>query len=208
MSRLAVVVPVKSRGHKTRLSGMMSSAERALLAGHLLDDTLANLKSADLLSRAFIVSADEGALRRAEATGAGAVKERRDAGVNAAVRLAISSLSGSDLFLVLPSDIPLLSAEELHRALALRRAGADVVIAPSSTFNGTNLLLFSRDKMPELSYDKDSFWNHLASCARRGYTVAVTSGEGLMADIDEPADVARALKARINRRSLRFLKSL
>jgi 2-phospho-L-lactate guanylyltransferase len=203
---ISVVIPVKGRRAKSRLSGLLTEAEREELSLLLLRDVLGVLTEAGLISSTCVVSSGRAQLEIASSMGATVLQEERDRGVNEAVRLAISRLRGSSCFIVLPSDLPLLKTEELAGALELRRSGLDVVISPSASFDGTNLLLFCRKRRVELSYDRDSFWNHLRAASRRELSVAVTTKEGLMRDLDTVDDARVISQSRINRASVLFLK--
>ena len=59
------------------------------------------------------------------------------------------------------------------------------MIAPSAEFNGTNLFAFGQEMIPRLSYDSNSFWNHVAMSAGAGERLAVLTGGGMMEDVDE-----------------------
>ncbi len=206
MLRPAVVIPVKGENHKSRLAGVMDGQTREELARLLLVDLLSVIRRAGLLSSTFIVSSSEGMLATARYEGANALKEDRDRGFNSAVELAMRTREDSNEFLVLPSDLPLLKVEDLKRPLATKREGIDAVISPSRAFDGTNLLLYSRARIPGLSYDNDSFWNHVSSAARSNISLAVYGSVGIMMDLDSVADARSLLRSKKNCASLEFLR--
>ncbi|HYC27021.1 MAG TPA: hypothetical protein VEB67_03265, partial [Nitrososphaerales archaeon] len=128
----------------------------------------------------------------------GVVVEPSDSGVNNAVRFGMEALGGGG-FLVLPSDLPYLAASDIHSLLASRDGGADVVISPSAAFDGTNAYLFSsKDEVP-LSYDDDSFWNHVEGVGAAGLKLSVSTRRGLVNDVDSVDDLR--LLAKSNRRT-------
>ena len=157
----------------------------------MLLDVLAAFKKAGLLNMSYVVTSDAAALGRAKGAGALIVEEPRDEGVNAAVLAGMNARGRDADFMVVPSDLPSLTADEIETALRLKRT-FDCVLSPSRSFDGTNLLLFSPESMPALSYDSDSFWNHVRGAATKGITLAVCCGEGIMSDVDTPEDL-RAL---------------
>jgi 2-phospho-L-lactate guanylyltransferase len=186
-----VIVPVKAAGQKSRLSPLMSEPERRAFALSMFRWVMGAVSKAGLLGSCFVVSSDREVLRLAADLGGSPVQEGSDSGVDSAVRLGMARAEGADEFLVIPSDLPLLRDQDLARVLRLRGSGPRVVVAPSASFDGTNALLFPRSPPFPLSYDRDSFWNHLAGGSRLGLPVGVCTAEGLMFDVDSPDDLRR-----------------
>jgi 2-phospho-L-lactate guanylyltransferase len=197
LSSLAVIVPVKSSGAKSRLSTVLSEGERRALARSLFMGVMGALARAGVVGSCRVVSSDPETLRSAGALGARPVAEGSDSGVNSAVRRGMEAARDADEFLVLPSDLPLLRASDVRELLRLRAAGPRVVIAPSTSFDGTNALLFPRAPRFPLSYDSDSFWNHLAGASALGIPAAVCARAGLMFDVDSPSDLRRLARTRV-----------
>ena len=107
--------------------------------------------------------------------------------------------------MVVPSDLPLLAPNEVKTALALKHS-FDCVISPSRSFDGTNLLVFSGRAAPTLSYDSDSFWNHVSGAARKGLSLAVYCGEGILSDVDTPEDLRALSRAKRKTQSVEFAR--
>lgn len=206
MTSLAVLVPVKSSRVKSRLAGILSEAQRRQFANLLLTDVLEVLKGAGLMSVTHVVSSDRAMLRLAERLGARGIPEQEDSGVNSAVTRGISATHTPENVLVLPSDLPLLGRSEIKEVIELKSGGVDVVIAPSSAFDGTNAFLFSPRNSFPLSYDNNSFWNHLAASARKRLSTAVCCQRGLMFDVDSPDDFQALARSRSDRPSAAFAR--
>ena len=206
MTGLAVLIPFKATGAKSRLSPVLSTQSRRELAELMLLDVLDAFAAAGLLRRCFVVSSNGRALSLAEEAGATALEESSDRGVNSAVEWGMEKEAGAEEFMVVPSDLPLLRGSEIRDAYSFRAAGIDVVVSPSRRFDGTNLLLVSRSRPVSLSYDKNSFWNHIGAAAEAGRTLAVNSGMGFLFDVDTPADLVALASLRINRRSVAFAR--
>ncbi len=205
MNLPAVLVPFKAKEGKSRLSSALSLAGRRTLSELMLLDVLKTVGAAGLLRRCVVVSSDPRALSIATRSGASTLREPSDRGVNAAVKWAMKSIKKEDRFMVLPSDLPLLNSRELRTATRLgSRFGC--VISPSKSFNGTNLFIFSRKTGLALSYDSDSFWNHVRGAARNSSTLAVYSGRGVLFDVDSADDLEELAKARINTPSVEFAR--
>lgn len=191
MNKTAILIPFKADRRKSRLSQVLNPNQRSRLAELMLAEVLGVFREAGLLSRCHVVSSDGKVLALARRLGALTIAERQDEGVNAAVDTGVRTLGKGRDFMVVPSDLPLLASDEVKTALALKR-GFDCVISPSRLFDGTNLLIFSGRDAPVLSYDSDSFWNHVRVAARKGLSLAVYCGEGVLFDVDTLKDL-RAL---------------
>ena len=208
MTPLAVLIPVKSAGPKSRLSRALRDDERRRFASLLLGDLLGVLRSAGLLGATYVISSDKEALGLAESMGANGVSEPRDAGVNAAVARGMSSVRSADAFLVLPADLPLATPSQIRHLISLGSAGLSVVLTPSASFNGTNALLFSPSCGLELSYDDDSFWNHVKSAGEKGISCGVSPQRGLMFDVDTPRDLLALAGSKARGASAKFAREV
>ncbi|MDG6901434.1 MAG: 2-phospho-L-lactate guanylyltransferase [Nitrososphaerota archaeon] len=205
MKAPAVLVPFKGGLYKSRLSPVLDAGQRREFAYLLLDGVLETVRKAVVGRRCYVVSSDPEAQETARRAGVQFLREQSRTGVNGAVRFAVRRLRAGESFVVIPSDLALLSPGDVRKALGFGRI-AQLVIAPSSSFNGTNLLLFPRRMATALSYDDDSFWNHLAAGARLGLRTVVLTQKGLVFDVDTPADAEELARSRINTGAARFLR--
>lgn len=190
MKGLAVIVPVKSGG-KSRLSTVLSEAERGALVRSLFRGLMKTLTGAGVVKSCLVVSSDREVLSMALSYGAHPVPESGDHGVNSAVRIGMTEADWAKEFLVLPADLPRFRGSDLGAILRLRRAGLRVLLSPSYAFDGTNALLFPREPPLSISYDANSFWNHLASASKLRFPVGVCARDGIMFDVDSPEDLRR-----------------
>jgi 2-phospho-L-lactate guanylyltransferase len=207
LSKIAVLIPFKADRRKTRLSRVLNPDQRRHLAELMLFDVLGAFSRAGLLSRCYVVSSDESVLALVRRSGARSIAETRDEGVNAAVRAGIRALGSDRGFMVVPADLPLLKPGEIMDVLKLK-TGFGCVISPSGSFDGTNLLLFSGKAAPALSYDSDSFWNHVRGVARRGLSLAVYCGKGVQSDLDTPEDLLAFSRVRKRIPSVDFAREV
>ena len=188
-----MVIPFKGGEHKSRLAAAMSLRQRRSISYLMLEAVLGAVAGAGLRSACVVVTSDRPAMGLARRFGASLAREPGNRGVNAAVELGVLKRPSRKV-LVLPGDLPLLAATDIRVALQLGRS-AGVVLAPSRGFDGTNLLLFPGRGGFAMSYDSDSFWNHLEEAARRGYRVAVCTRRGLMVDVDTVDDLGMVASA-------------
>jgi 2-phospho-L-lactate/phosphoenolpyruvate guanylyltransferase len=201
----AVVIPVKGENPKGRLSSLLEPTQRRQLQVAMLEDTFQTLIKARMIAHTFVVSSDPQILEFVQRFGAVAISEPKDAGVNAAVNRGLEETASFDRQLVIPADLPLLSVEDLKAGPMLAREGAEVVISPSETFDGTNMLLITRGVEFPLHYDDDSFRKHFASATERRLRVAVYYSRGVGFDVDRPGDVHRFFKFQKRGSTLTFL---
>lgn len=205
MNRTAVLIPFKADRRKSRLSRVLDPNQRRWLAELMLADVLRVFRRAGQLPRCYVISSDMKVLSIARRLGAQTISEPRDKGVNAAVGTGIRTLGRDYDFMVVPSDLPLLAPAEVKMALNLKHC-FDCVISPSRSFDGTNLLIFSGKTAPALSYDSDSFWNHVGGAARKGLSLAVYCSEGAMSDVDTPEELCALSRTRRRIQSAGFAR--
>jgi 2-phospho-L-lactate/phosphoenolpyruvate guanylyltransferase len=203
--KIAIVIPVKSFEPKKRLSSLFTPTERKQLQIAMLEDTLQTIVKARMVSVTAVVSSDREILRFAERYGATAIREEDDSGVNSAVDRAIDQLEGYDGWLILPADLPLLNQKDIKTVLGLQRMGAEFVISPSEEYDGTNLMLVTREKRIPLHYDDDSYRNHVLAAMAAGAKVAVYYSERVGFDIDKSSDVHRYFKFGTRGNTMTFL---
>jgi 2-phospho-L-lactate guanylyltransferase len=200
-------VPFKSTDPKSRLSQVLDIARRKELAEIMLRGVLGAIRSAGLRNDCYLISSGPEAHSLARRSGVTLIPEPSDRGVNAAVSTAMETLRKYESFLVVPSDLALIGRSDIRAALELG-SRLDCVISPSKSFDGTNLLLVSRDDGFTLSYDSNSFWNHVGEAARKQLTLAIHCSRGVLFDVDSPEDLRELGRVRINTRVVRFARGV
>lgn len=196
---------MKGENPKVRLAPLLSPKQRRQLQVAMLEDTLQTIIRARMIGHTFVVSSDPQILEFVKRFGASSVPEPKDAGVNAAVARALGVTDSYERRLVIPADLPLLAVEDLKAGPMLAREGAQVVISPSETFDGTNMLLLTRGELIDLHYDDDSFRKHVATANRMRLQTAVYYSRGVGFDIDKPSDLHRFFKYKRRGSTLTFL---
>jgi 2-phospho-L-lactate guanylyltransferase len=173
---------------------VLGSAQCKELSLLMLGDVISAVAEADFGGECCIVSSSLEALQLGRRHGMRVMQEQGDSGVNVAVKKGMRMIREKKA-VVVPADIPLLASSELKEAISLGHAVAEIVISPSRAFDGTNLLLFSKEAPIRLSYDADSFWRHLGDAAKRKYKVAVYTGSGIVFDVDTVEDLKQLASA-------------
>ena len=185
------VVPVKSlQQGKSRLSELLADEERADLTRQMLSHTLEVLSGIPEAAATLVVSADAKVLRMAVASGARVLREPSPPNLNRAVSLASEAAraAGASAVLVLPADLPLLSAGEIRAMIGLAHEPPVMLIAPDRHRRGTNALLVSPVALIESDFGRDSFARHVRRARAAGARVEICELPGLALDLDSPAD--------------------
>lgn len=192
MSCLWLIIPVKPFGEgKSRLAASLTAAQRAQLSQRLLARALATAQETQRFTGRLVVSRG-GAVREFAAAMGAAVLAEAGVGLNAALDQARTAAvaAGADAILVLPADLPQVTAADLHRLVDTRRGKAGVVIAPSRD-GGTNALLLWPPDVLDFDFGPDSFRRHCSQAERKGLAVAVIDTPSLAFDLDRPEDMVR-----------------
>jgi 2-phospho-L-lactate guanylyltransferase len=190
--RVVAVVPVGTlEGAKSRLGGTLDAEERRDLATRLLTRTLEAAGSARGIDDVFVVTPDDEVREIATRAGARPIRQRSQ-GLNAGLRQARDEVvaAGADAMLVLPIDLPLVSARALEAALEpLDDPGRPlVVLVPDRHGRGTNALLLSPPDTIEFGFGGDSRRAH-AACAQEARARYVELDGPLSVDLDTPDDL-------------------
>ena len=204
---LWAVLPVKAWSEaKRRLSPILSGEERQELARSMLDDVLRATRGAARIAGTLAVTADEVAAAYLERAGCERVPEPRR-GLNRALGAAADELRrrGAATMLVLPVDLPLLTAVDLERLCVhhLERrpeqAGTSasqpaVTVVPDRFRSGTNALVCSPPGCIPFRFGDGSFHAHLHEAERRQAVASSLRLEGIGLDVDHPDDLAELLR--------------
>jgi 2-phospho-L-lactate guanylyltransferase len=197
---LWAIVPVKPlRRGKSRLAGALTEDERTVLNQELLEHTLKVLSSLKELAQVLVVSRDPQALTIARNHGAKTVQEDGQPHLNTALARAtvmaqVHSIRG---ILVLPADLPLLTADDV-RALIDRAAKPPVVvIAPDRHGKGTNALLMVPAGQIEYDFGEGSFKRHCDRAKKSGARLEIVELPSLGLDLDLPEDLEMIRKLKV-----------
>jgi 2-phospho-L-lactate guanylyltransferase len=202
------VVPVKELGTaKKRLSSILNHEERKLFAAAMLDDVLRALKSS-IIHETVVVSNDVFVQKSCEKFGFSYVSQNRP-GLNQAINEATEWCVDrkASAVLVLPSDIPLISVENIEKIVELGSNESTVVLSPSSN-GGTNALFRNPPNLIQPCFGQDSFFEHIQEafaekvCLRFYYSIETAT------DIDSAEDLKKLLNIKNASKSRELLEKL
>lgn len=182
--RQTVVIPVKSfTMGKRRLAGVADADTRATLGRALAGHVATTVTAAELSP--LVVTADPEVMQWAAEAGYASLEDP-GAGLDTAVAAGVAWVrQASETWIVLHSDLPLIGVEDILALVDTVRRG-ESIISPSadggtSAIGGTETISFS--------YGVSSFHRHLARLSRP----RVLARQGLLLDVDSPADLDAAL---------------
>jgi len=193
------IVPVKPfLRSKSRLSGVLTPQERAGLSREFLGHALDVLAQVAAITQILVVSRDPAALALAHSRRARTVTEAGAPDLNSALRRAtqVTVASRAQGVLVLPTDLPFLTADDIGQLIATDGEGPQVAIAPDRRDDGTNALFVAPPGLLDYAFGEHSFDKHLELARAAGAHVRVCRLPGIALDVDGPEDWSLYLSAR------------
>ncbi|MCY3992818.1 MAG: 2-phospho-L-lactate guanylyltransferase [Caldilineaceae bacterium] len=202
-----VVVPVKPFNEgKSRLAGHITPQQRQALNRELLSRTLTVINRAHLDAEILVISRDTHALAAAKRAGSRTLTEEdqlctaqpsactpndteSEPQLNAALTQAAryAAAHGATKLLVLPTDMPNLTAADVRTMAASHGPEPQITIAPSRD-GGTNALMLQPAQAIPFAFGRESFLRHQRLAAQAGIPVHVVQSDSLLFDIDLPED--------------------
>ena len=182
------VVPVKTLADaKGRLAGALDAAGRAALVAELLRRVLEACAAAETITDVLVIAGDRRAAALAQDAEDVAVLVEPSAGLEPALRWADRTARHHPASLVVPADLPLVTAADLD-AVARAHGGPVVVVAPTGD-GGTGALLRRPADVVPPAFGPDSARAHLRLAARQAVRGVLLPRPGLALDIDTPEDL-------------------
>jgi 2-phospho-L-lactate guanylyltransferase len=191
-----VVLVKPFRLAKQRLGPILSEAERIELARVMLEDVLHALDACHYsLAGVFVVTADADAAAIARRHNAVVIREAAPTGMNTAIAGVIDRLSvvPDAGIVVVPADLPQISAVDIDEIVAFIRRPPAVALVRASKDGGTNVLACRPAGIIPPSFGVDSFNRHCLAAANEGIAPTVRLAPRLALDIDRPEDLAAFL---------------
>jgi len=206
--KIWVIIPVKSLANiKSRLSPILDVTSRRRFNLCMLHDVVKPATRSGLIDEVLVVSPDRQVTEYSKKLGVEILCERSELGVNQAVATASNLCVENDASatLILPSDIPLISPEDLNSIIYLGLRKPSIVLSPSLRFDGTNVLLLNPPRVIPTHYEQDSYRSHMREAIERGVKVGTYLSRSVMLDIDSSEDLKNFLNSETDASSHQFL---
>ena len=190
---LWAIVPVKPlRRGKSRLANVLSQEERTDLNRRLLAHTLDTLTAIPEIEHVLVISRDQGALALARDYGARTVQENGTPHLNTALTRAtiLAKNFATRGVLIIPADLPLITAEDVRILLEKAVDPPVVIVAPDRRRAGTNALLICPAGLIEYDFGPGSFQSHCERARQAGARLEIVELASLGLDMDLPEDLA------------------
>jgi 2-phospho-L-lactate guanylyltransferase len=196
--RVAIVPIREIENTKLRLATALTQSQRSELSTALLHRTLRSVEGSSIDYAWLVSSLPETLSGLQQYQKLAVVRESIfHGGVNSAMRdgfVAAKSRFEISASILIPSDLPLVSATALNEVLeSLEKY--DMIINPSEKRDGTNLLGFKGpDFLITLHYDDDSYRKHLLEAGERHLNYLAIEKQEFLHDLDSYEDLSFAKK--------------
>lgn len=190
--KLWVVIPVKPLNRaKSRLADVLAPEQRAQFAEMMLRRMLNVLQDVPQITGTLVISRDQKALSIARELGAKTVQESSPSDLNPALTRAteVVRLWGGDAVLILPADLPFITAEDVSQIAENGRYGSTIVIATDEAKDGTNAMLVQPLGLIPYAYGDQSYERHVIAAKLAGAELKIYESSTTELDIDMPADL-------------------
>ena len=187
-----VILPVKPFNlGKSRLASVLTTQERVGLNSRFLTHTLEVLKAIPTIEQVLVVSRDQKALRLARNHGARTLQENGAPHLNIALKRAtmVALSQAASGVLILPSDLPLLTREDVCAIIERAKQPPVVVLASDRHQQGTNALLVCPPGLIDYDYGPGSFARHCERARQAGARLEIVDLRSLELDVDLPEDL-------------------
>ena len=193
----ACLIPVKELSTSmSRLGDILTQEEKIGLSLAMLEDVIEVVRGVGGIEPVVIVTRDARVGEVAEKYGIEVIREPEEVrGEGPAVDYGAGILEGRGIerLLVIPSDMPQVSGEDLEAILAVDAGTPSVVMAPAHD-GGTNGMLRRPPTVITSRFGPDSLSLHLQEAEERGVATRIIELESFRVDVDTPEDMAEVLR--------------
>lgn len=204
-----LLIPFKSVATaKQRLADALDQEQRSQLAEAMLRDVMTAAGGLKDRIDLALVTGDVRAREMAGELGFMTIDDTRNEGETAAIEVATAwcEQRGYDTTIVVPADIPLIAASELHRVLDAAPAEGAVFV-PAYDRRGSNCILRRPAAIIPLRFGNDSFLPHCEAMKRTGKELIILEMPGIGLDIDNPHELELLVQRDGDTHAQRLLRS-
>jgi 2-phospho-L-lactate guanylyltransferase len=158
----------------------------------MLKDILVAVKASEV-NKIIVVGSDQAVQDLAEKFCATYLEEKT-ADLNGSLKQGTqwSISNNAKSVLIIPADIPLVTAKEINQIIKLGISPISVVISPAHN-RGTNALFQKPPNLVRIRFGANSFLKHQNEAIEKGISPIIYQSEGFALDIDSPEDLDKLL---------------
>lgn len=203
---ITAIVPFKTLEEaKSRLSSVLSPADRRALALAMLDDVLTALAQSQSVSTVLVTASDGAAHALAASRNIQCINDV-GTNINHSIQLVIDQLDHTTPVLVMHADLPLVEADDIDDFV--NHMPSNGVALAGSHDGGTTAIACDAVSRMHWSFGEGSLRRHMAA-AKASNMPVITIREGpITFDIDRPVDFYRLCKDPGGRQTGRLLSRL
>jgi 2-phospho-L-lactate guanylyltransferase len=204
-----LLIPFKSLATaKQRLAAALSQQKRSQLAEAMLCDVMTAAAGVKGRIDVAIVTSDARAQLLAREFGFVAIDDTRNESETAAIEMATALCEerGYKMTMVIPADVPLTTADELHQVLD-RVPEEGAVFVPAYDRRGSNCIVRRPAGLIPLRFGNDSFLPHCEAMKQTGKPLVIVELPGIGLDIDNPHELGLLLQRPGETNAQRLLRS-
>jgi len=207
MSAVWALVPVKKpEQSKSRLLSVLQPDECAMLSRSMLMDVLGAIGGARSITDIGVLTDDPEVAALARQLGHHVIDDDSAgdlcSGLDKAARYI--RLHGAKTVLVVPGDIPTLTAEDIDGLI--ERHATSLSVCPAIRDGGTNAIVCTPPDALPFQFGKDSARRHLEAAEKIGLQAERLALPAFFRDIDMPDDLAWLMSQNQDTNTIRFLR--
>ncbi|HZP22234.1 MAG TPA: 2-phospho-L-lactate guanylyltransferase [Terriglobales bacterium] len=186
-----LLIPFKSLATaKQRLADVLDARQRSQLAEAMLRDVMHAAAGVTDRIDVALVTGDPRAQALAREHGFLIIPDDSNESETAAIEMATAwcERRGYDTTIVVPADIPLITAAELRRVLDEAPAEGALIV-PAYDRRGSNCILRRPASIIPLRFGNDSFLPHCEAMRRTGKPLIILELPGIGLDVDNPHEL-------------------
>jgi len=204
-----LLIPFKSLATaKQRLAEVLDAHQRSRFAEALLYDVLTAAAGVTDRTDVALVTGDPRAQALAREHRFLVIPDKRNESETAAIEMATTwcERRGYDTSIVVPADIPLITAAELHRVLDEAPAEGALIV-PAYDRRGSNCIVRRPASLIPLRFGNDSFLPHCEAMRGTGKPLIILELPGIGLDVDNPHELVLLVAREGETHAQRLLRS-
>lgn len=192
---IEVLVPIKPiRDAKSRLSGFLNEDRRSGLTLYMLYRVLQAVRELDEITRCRVVGGDSAIRHVTESLScAWGFEPGHDLNSSLALAMHQSFAAGASASLILPADLPFITATDIELVIQASRGCAFPTGVRAAKDGGTNALLVPSSMDVTPVFGEDSYSRHESQMRTAGTKLMKVEAPGLYFDVDTPDDFKEAM---------------